>query len=123
MTDSETSKAGSGSAAELLGDWRAADRDLSAAKETASEAALAAAAADVAKVAATETGDAARISADAAQRAEASARRTAEAADISAKAARRESIDADGALARSTSAEADAGERFHEAQDRGFPKR
>ena len=118
----EPVKVGTGSAAELLGDWRAAGRDLSAAQETASVAALAADTADIAKIAATETGDAARMSAEAALRAEKSAQRTAEVADLTARVARGESIDADDALERSSSAEVEAGERFRDAQALGFPK-
>jgi hypothetical protein len=122
VVEPEPVKVGTGSAAELLGDWRAAGRDLSAAQKTASVAALAADTADIAKVAATETDEAARMSTEAAQRAEKSARRTAEAAELTARLARGESVDADDALERSSTAEEEAGERFRDAQAKGFPK-
>ena len=111
-----------GSAAELLGNWRAAERDLVAAQETVDVATLAAAAAEVAVVAARETSEAARLGAEAAERAQHSADRTAEAAEVTARAARREKAGAEEALVASTEAEADAGRVYHEAERQGFPK-
>jgi hypothetical protein len=111
-----------GSAAELLGNWRAAERDLVAARETAGVMELAAAAAEAALVAATETGEAAQLATEAAQRAERSALRTAEAAEVMAKAARRERADAVEALRVSGAAESAAGDAFHQAEREGFPK-
>ena len=118
----ETESKRRGSAAELLGNWRAAERDLVAARDTADVAELAAAAAEAALVAATETGEAAHLASEAAQRAERSAQRTAEAAEVTAKAARKDQSDAREALSRSTSAETAAGDAYHQAEREGFPK-
>ena len=111
-----------GSASELLGNWRAAERDLVAAQDTVDVATLAAAAAEVAVVAARETSEAARLGAEAARRAEQSALRTAEAADVTARAAQRDKAGSEDALQRATQAEADAGRAYQEAQREGFPK-
>lgn len=111
-----------GSAAELLGNWRAAERDLVAARDSADAATLAAAAAEVALVAARETSEAARLGAEAAQRAGHSAKRTAEAAEVTARAAQRESASSQEALKTAAQAEAVAGEAYHEAAREGFPK-
>jgi len=111
-----------GTAAELLGAWRAAERDLVAAKESASVAELAAAAAEQALIAAKETSESARLSSEAAQRAERSAIRTAEAAEVTSRAARRDHDDMGAAVGRSEAAEAEAGERYHAAERDGFPK-
>lgn len=111
-----------GSAAELLGNWRAAERDLVAAQDTVDVATLAAAAAEVAVVAARETSESARLGAEAAQRAETSARRTAEAAEVTARAAKREQTGSEDALQAASQAEADAGAAYQEAQREGFPK-
>jgi hypothetical protein len=111
-----------GSAAELLGDWRAAERDLVAAQDAADVATLAATAAQVAVVAAHETGEAARLGAEAAQRAQMSASRTAEAAEMTARAARRDQTSTAETLADSTRAEKDAGDAYHDAEREGFPK-
>lgn len=110
-------------AAKLLGGWRAAERDLAAARETASVAELASAAADVAQVAAEETGEAARMSSEAAKRAEHSANRTAEAAGIASRAAHADVVDTRAALRTASDAEVAAGDAFQSAQRDGFPKR
>ena len=120
MAEAESRKRGS--AAELLGDWRAAERDLVAAQDAADVATAAAAAAQEAVVAARETGEAARLGAEAAHRAEESARRTAEAAEVTARAAKREQASAEETLLGSTQAEKTAGEAYREAQRQGFPK-
>ncbi len=70
MAEDEKNRLGAGSAAELLSDWRAAERDHAAAVETANVASIAAAAAQRAAHAAHETADAARLSLEAAQRAD-----------------------------------------------------
>ena len=111
-----------GTAAELLSNWRAAERDLVAARESADVAELAAAAAEQALVAAKETSEAARLASEAAQRAEQSALRTAEAADVTARAARKDQADAMDGLRVSTEAEAEASEAFHRAEREGFLK-
>jgi precorrin-2 methylase len=121
MVEAKDRRTGTGSAAELLGNWRAAERDLAAAQATAGVTSLAAAAAASAVTAATETGEAARLSMEAAQRAERSALRTAEAAMITARVAQHEKQSADTALERSFEAETDAAARFHEAQALDFP--
>lgn len=120
MAEAESKRRGS--AAELLGNWRAAERDLAAARETANVADLAAAAAEQALIAAHETGEAARLSSEAAKRAEGSARRTAEAAEITAAAARKDQTEAAAAVRHSAAAETAAGDAFHAAEREGFPK-
>jgi hypothetical protein len=122
MAHEEGQKLGKGSAAELLSNWRAAERDRVAAEESASVASLAAAAASEAQVAATETAEAARLSLDAAQRAEKAARRTAEAAGLAAATAQRDSKSADAVVLESQAAEEAARSQFLEAQASGFPK-
>jgi hypothetical protein len=122
MAESEGQGLGKGSAADLLADWRAAERDRAAAVESAGVAALAAEAAQRAARAARETADAARLSLDAAQRAEKAARETADAADVLSGAAAKEQEVADAAVIDSTAAEADAKEAFKSAQEKGFPK-
>jgi hypothetical protein len=122
VAEAEGGRLGKGSAADLLSNWRAAERDRVAAEETASVATLAAAAAAEAMKAATETADAARLSLEASQRAENAARRTSEAADIAARTAKREQADADQAVVRSRKAEEVAQARFLDGQRQGFPK-
>ena len=109
-------------AAALLGDWRAAGRDLVAARDTASVADLAASAAEVARVAAVETGESAKLSSEAAQRAVKSATRTAEAAEITSRAANSEMADSRASLQGASDAEVAAGEAYHSAERDGFPK-
>jgi hypothetical protein len=122
MAESEGERLGKGSAAHLLADWRAAERDHAAAVESASVASLAAEAARRAAHAARETADAAELSLQAAQRAERAARETADAADVLSAAAAKEQEIADAAVIDSTTAEADARAAFRSAQDKGFPK-
>jgi hypothetical protein len=122
MSESEGQKLGKGSAAELLANWRGAERDQAAALESASVSALAADAADRAANAARETADAARLSLEAAQRAEKAARETADAADVLSSAAAKERRVADEAVAEAESAAAHAKGAFQDAQRKGFPK-
>lgn len=109
-------------AAELLGSWRAAEREVVAARESADTATLAAAAADDAVVAARETGDAARLSTKAAQLVERSAIRTAEVAEAAARVAQKEKLESEEPLEESAQVAADAGDAYRDAQREGFPK-
>lgn len=109
-------------ASELLGDWRAADRELVAAKESADIATAAAAAAEEAIAAARETKEAAQLSVKAAHRAELSAIRTTETAEMTARVVQRDKAQSEEALRESAQAEADAGNAYKEAQRQGFPK-
>lgn len=111
-----------GTAAELLSEWRAAERDLVAAQDTLDVATLAATAAGEAVVAARETSEAAELSQQAAQRAQMSAARTAAAADVTARVASKDQKSATASLESATQAESDAADRFHEAERQGFPK-
>jgi hypothetical protein len=122
MAEREGERLGKGSAADLLSNWRAAERDRVAAEETASVASLAASAAAEARTAAAETSEAARLSLEAAQRAQHAARRTADAANVAASAATRDSAAAHTALDASKAAETEARDRFQDAQSQGFPK-
>jgi hypothetical protein len=122
MSDEESKRLGRGSAADLLGKWRAAERDRVAAEESASVASLAKAAALQAAAAATETSDAARLALEAATRAELAARRTAEAAELASRTASRESAHADTGVGEARTAEEAARAAFHDAQEQGFPK-
>ena len=122
MSESEGRRLGKGSAADLLAQWRAAERDRAAAIESASVASLAAAAAERAAHAARETADAAKLSLEAAQRAERAARETADAADVLTAAAAKERSIADEALTSAQSAETEAMDAFQDAQRHGFPK-
>ncbi len=122
MAESEGERLGKGSAAELLSNWRAAERDHAAAIESAGVAALAAEAAQRASRAAQETAEAARLSLQAAQRAEHAARETAEAADVLSATAGQEQTLADNAVSKTATAETDARDAFQEAQRLDFPK-
>ena len=122
VAEAEGESLGKGSAAELLANWRAAERDRVAAEETSSVAALAADAATEASAAAVETAEAAKLSLEASQRAEHAAQRTSAAAELAAKTARRESTSADEALVASRTAEAAAKAKFQQGQQRGFGK-
>jgi hypothetical protein len=122
MSETEGRRMGKGSAADLLADWRAAERDHAAAIESASVASLAAAAAERAAHAARETADAARLSMEAAQRAERAARETADAADVLSAAAGKERSIADDALTAAGAAETEAKNAFQDAQRKGFPR-
>lgn len=117
------------SAADLLGDWRAAERDTAAAKvaQTVAELALAAAAAaeEAAKeteVAALAALDASKSAQSAADRAKRAATQAAEAASILTAGAIGDKARANHALDDAESAEGRARERFHDAEQRGFPK-
>jgi hypothetical protein len=110
------------SAANLLGDWRAAERDSVAARDSAEVATLAATAADTAARAAEETAEAARLALEAATRAERAARETADAARILSRTATADKAGADEAVARAEAAEAHARDAFRTAQDAGFPR-
>lgn len=122
MAEMEGRGLGKRSAAQLLGNWRAAERDLAAAKSNADTASLAETAANEALVAAEETSDAARLSQIAAERAAAAAHRTAEAARIFATSAAGDRADADADLTAAIRAEAEAGDQFRDAQRQGFPQ-
>lgn len=122
MADAEGRGLGKHSAAALLGNWRAAERDLAAAKANADTASLAETAAKEALVAAEETSDAARLSQVAAERAAAAAHRTAEAAKIFANSAAGDRAQADTDLTEAIRAESVAGDQFREAQRQGFPQ-
>ena len=120
MTD-ESHHLAKGSAARLLSDWRAAERDAIAAHESAEVATLASAAAEKAARAAQETADSAKLALEAATRAEHAARETAEAASILASGSARAKTLADAEVERADAAEGAARDAFHAAQDSGFP--
>ena len=109
-------------AAELLGTWRAAERELAAARESADTATVAADAADEAVVAAKETGDAARLSTEAAKLVEASAIRTTDVAEAAARVAQKEKLELEEPLVGSVQVAAEAGDAYRDAQREGFPK-
>ncbi len=118
------------SAAELLADWRSAERDLVAAHDAASVAARAVAAATAAEesaleaeVAAREATDAAARAKEAAERAKLAASSAAEAAQTAATTTEEDQARADRMVLASEQAELDARDRFHEAEKKGFPKR
>ena len=124
------SEPGHNSASELLGDWRAAERDTVAAQGAASVAELALAAALAAEDAASETDEAAKLATEAAIRARAAveharraANQAAEAAHMALAAAEGDRVRADQALAKAERAETDARDRFHEAEKKQFPKK
>jgi hypothetical protein len=117
----ESSRLAKGSAARLLSDWRAAERDAVAAHEAADAATLATSAAEKASRAAEETAAAARLALEAATRAELAARETAEAARILAAGAVRDQAAADAKADSADIAETTARDAFREAQDAGFP--
>ena len=122
MAESEGERLGKGSAAELLANWRAAERDHAAAIETAGVAGLAVEAAQRAAKAALETAEAARLSLDAAQRANHAAQETADAANVLSASASNEQSLADTALREAKTAESEAKDAFQDAQREGFPK-
>ena len=122
MAESEGERLGKGSAAELLANWRAAERDHAAAIESAGVAGLAVEAAQRAANAAHETAEAARLSLDAAQRADHAAQETADAANVlSASAAKEQSL-ANTALSEAKTAETEAKDAFQDAQRQGLPE-
>jgi hypothetical protein len=115
----------SNNASDLLGDWRAAQRDTTAAKAAKSIAEMANAAAQAADEAATETEAAARAALEAAERAGAAASlakraatHAAEAAQLAAATAEGDVVRADIALTQAEDAETTARDRFHDADKR-----
>jgi hypothetical protein len=117
------------SAAELLADWRSAERDSAAAHEAASVAARAVTAAAAAEEAATEAEaaaleatDAAARAKEAAERAKAATSQAAEAAQLAASTTEDDQARADQTVEDADRAEREARDRFHSAQDDGFPK-
>jgi hypothetical protein len=121
VAEGEGQSLGKHSAAELLGNWRGAERDVAAARTKSDTASLASKAAQQAQAAAQETSDAAQLSQVAAQRAADAANRTAEAAAATAVAAASDEANASAAFDASMLAETDAGDRFRDAQRLGFP--
>ena len=118
------------SAADLLGDWRAAERDTVAAKAARRVASLAHTAAAAAEEAANETNEAARLAQEAANRAQAAAERARHAAQAAMEAAQLAAVTGEGdevragqALADAEAAETAARERYHDAEQQGFPKK
>ena len=116
------------SAAELLARWRESGRDVSAAEAAALIAGQALESARAAEAAAIETEVAANAAAEAVQRALAaaqSAKRAAAFASESAKLilapAEGDQVRANHVVERASEHQAEAGRRFHEAQDRGVP--
>ena len=122
MSESEGHRLGNGSAASLLADWRATERDHAAAVVSAGVADLASAAAERAANAARETAEAAKLSLEAAQRADRAARETADAADVLSAATAKEKAVAHEAVTSAELAKTEAREAFHDAQRQGFPK-
>ena len=120
MAEAESTK--TGTAAELLGDWRAAERDVVAARDSASVAVLAVSAAVVYRVGPTFSFVASLRCCVAATRAQQSARRTSDAAEITAQAAKGDLTNAREALRVAGEAETAAADRYHEAEREGFPK-
>lgn len=117
------------SAAELLADWRAATRDSVAATAAAEVARLALEAAKAADAAASETEAAATAAADAVERAlkaaasaKKSAANAARAAQILIASAEGDKLRASQDVETAHDAEDAAGERFHKAEERGFPR-
>ena len=117
------------SAAELLADWRSAERDNVAAHSAAAVAKLALEAASAAEEAASEVETAANAALEAVERARAAAGRARAAALRAAEAAQMAVATAEGDAARATQtieeserAETEARERFHDAEQQGFPK-
>jgi len=118
------------SAAELLGDWRAAERDTVAATMAASIATLTLAAAAAAEEAAAEAESAANAAMDAATRAKGAAdhakkaaAHAAEAAQMASTAALGDKVRADQSVDTAERAQGDARDRFHEAEGKGFPRK
>ena len=122
MAETEGERLGKGSAAELLANWRAAERDRAAAVESAGVAGLAVEAAQRAARAAQETAEAARLSLEAAQRADHAARETADAANVLSASASHEQSLANTAVSEAMAAESEAKDAFQDAQRQGFPK-
>ena len=116
------------SAAELLARWRESGRDVSAAEAAAIIAAQALESARAAEMAAIETEVAANAAAEAVQRALAAAQSAKRAAAYASEAAKLilataegDKVRANHEVERASEQEVEAGRRFHDAQDRGFP--
>jgi hypothetical protein len=117
------------SAAELLGDWRGAERDTAAAKAAASIAALALRAANAAEEAALATETAVKAAQEAAERAQLAtdharnaATQAAEAAQLLSATAAGDIRDASHAVSEAEEAETTARDRYQEAAKEGFPR-
>jgi hypothetical protein len=117
------------SAAELLGDWRAAERDTAAAKTAATIAGLALKTAKAAEQAAAESEAAAKSALEAAERANVAADRAinaasqaAEAAHLLSATAQVDKAEANHAVDEAVEAETAAHNRYHDAASEGFPK-
>ena len=109
--------------AELLGDWRAAQRDTAAAESAASVAGHALAAAAAAEEAALEAEVAAKAALEAANRASAAVDRAkravaqiAEAVQLAVATAEGDKVRANHDVATSAAAESSARDRFHDAE-------
>jgi len=118
-----------GSAAELLADWRSATRDTKAAQTAESVAALALVAAGAAEEAAAETDEAAQAAEEAAIHAKGAATqarmasgRATEASQLAIANAEGDKARAGQAVTETEQAEIEARDRFHVAQEKGFPK-
>ena len=125
---SKDERAEDASAAELLGDWRAAKRDTVAAGVAATVADLAMKAASAATEAATEAQSAVAAAVDAAERAKVAATRANKAATLASEAATILAVTAEGdkvranhAVELAVQAEDAARDRFHDAENEGFP--
>jgi hypothetical protein len=121
--------AGHHSAGELLGDWRGAERDSVAARLAASVADIALKAASAVEEAAQETEAAAKAALEAADRAQVAADRArraahqaAEAAQLLSAAAEGDKVRANHAVEEADTAATTARDRFHDAENQGFPK-
>jgi protein-disulfide isomerase-like protein with CxxC motif len=117
------------SAADLLSEWRAAERSAMKAKDSTEDTAEVVRAAAAAEKAAAESEEAVDASLDAVDRAKEAAGQAAEAADRAAEVARtareiatEKQAKAGEAAAATEAAEAEARERFRVAQASGFPK-
>lgn len=122
-------KVGHDSAAELLSQWRSAERDTIAAKAAAEVATLAVSAAESAEEAASQAEAAAQVAMDAAVRARAAAEQAKSAASHVSEGSQTTTTTAEGQQARAEQdvdeaeqAEIAARDRFHGAQAEGFPK-
>ena len=125
----ETPDAEHGQAAELLSQWRSAERDTAAARAAESIAALAVEAAEIAETAAAQAEKAADVAMQAAIGAKDAAALARQAASEAAKGALSAGMQAAGEEARASQdvstaedAEGLARDRFQEAQSRGFQK-
>lgn len=117
-------------AAELLAEWRAAGRDVVAARSAAKVAELALVAAVEAEKAATEVEQAAKAALQAVDRALAAAARATAAAGEAAVAAHStledaggDKLDANHHVGVAEEAEREAEKSFHDAEAKGFPKK